>query len=64
MSPLLKKSDVARLLAVSPRTVERFVASNLLPHVRLGHRTLRFRHVDVERLLERLAVQVNAVKYE
>ncbi len=52
----LSKTEVAQILAVSNRTVERLTAQGLLPHYRLGHRLLRYRWQDVEKVLERLRV--------
>ena len=45
LQPLLTLQEVARVLAVSPRTVRRLLSRGL-PHVRIG-RVLRFDPVDV-----------------
>ncbi len=52
---LLRKAEVAALLRVSIRTVDRLIASGQLPCVRLGESggAVRFRMEDVRRLVER-----------
>jgi excisionase family DNA binding protein len=50
LSPLLTIEQVARVLAVSPKTVRRLVARGF-PHVRFG-RVIRFASADVQRWLE------------
>jgi excisionase family DNA binding protein len=52
---LLRKPEVAALLRVSIRTVDRLIASRQLPCVRLGEAggAVRFRIDDVNRLVER-----------
>ena len=52
---LLDYKAVAERLHVSERTVKRLVARKKLKVVNLGHRTKRFRPVDVSRCAERLA---------
>jgi len=54
-APLLKKADVAMLLNVSTRTVERLVARKTLACVAIGPHTKRFRPADVERVKSKLA---------
>jgi excisionase family DNA binding protein len=49
--PLLKTRDVARLLAVTPKTVLRWYEAGRLPGFRLSNRALRFRREDVEAFL-------------
>lgn len=49
--PMLRPSEVARLLACSSKTVYAWAASGSLPCVRLG-RLVRFRAVDVRRFVE------------
>ena len=55
---LLKKQDVAALLNVSLRTVERLVRRKALAAVVISARTVRFRPADVERAKARLAGDV------
>jgi excisionase family DNA binding protein len=50
-SPLLRPSDVARLLACSSKTVYAWAASGYLPSVRLG-RLVRFKAGDVSKFVE------------
>jgi excisionase family DNA binding protein len=45
---LLTKADVAALLQVSPRTVERFVRLGRLRALKLSHNLIRFQRADVE----------------
>jgi excisionase family DNA binding protein len=53
MPEFLKKADVARLLNVSPRTLDRWARSGRLPPpVRLSDRTLRFRRSDIQKYLD------------
>jgi excisionase family DNA binding protein len=49
----LKKQQVAAMLQVSERQVDRYVAEKKLPVSRLGHKTVRFKIEDVERFLKR-----------
>lgn len=49
--PLLRPSEVARLLACSTKTVYSWAGSGYLPSVRLG-RLVRFRGGDVSRFVE------------
>ncbi len=49
--PLLRPSEVARLLACSTKTVYAWAASGFLPSVRLG-RLVRFRAEDVQQFVE------------
>lgn len=48
---LLSTDEVAELLAVSPKTVRRWIAEGELPAVKL-QRLWRVRSADLERLLE------------
>jgi excisionase family DNA binding protein len=52
---LLTKQEVARLLKVSVRTIERHVALGKLPQpIRLSQRCIRWRRQDFDDHLERL----------
>lgn len=48
---LLTRQQVAELLFVSVRTIDRFKCSGDLPYIQVG-KQLRFRLEDVERFLE------------
>jgi excisionase family DNA binding protein len=48
---LLSTEEVAELLAVTPKTVRRWIAERELPAVKL-HRQWRIRATDLDRLLE------------
>lgn len=48
---LLSTDDVAELLAVTPKTVRRWIAEGELPAVKL-HRQWRVRSAELDRLLE------------
>jgi excisionase family DNA binding protein len=50
-SMYLTKQDMAKLLQVTPRTIDNLMARGILPFVRLG-RTVRFRLKDVEAHIE------------
>lgn len=41
VSELLKKAGAAKLLAISPRTLDTWIARGLVPHLKIG-RTVRF----------------------
>jgi excisionase family DNA binding protein len=49
-SPLLLIAELAGLLRVDRRTVERWASRNIIPgRVQLGRRLVRYRRVDVEK---------------
>ncbi len=48
---LLRTDEVAALLGVSRRLVQRLASSNQLPPIRIG-RAVRFRLRDVDRLMQ------------
>jgi len=52
LTKVLTKKEVAALLQVSEKHVQRLVAEKKLQAQRLGHKTLRFRPEAVERYLE------------
>jgi excisionase family DNA binding protein len=54
MSDLLVKTEVAQELRCSTRTVERLVKRKKLKQVVLGHSTVRFRKIDVEKAKQNL----------
>jgi excisionase family DNA binding protein len=53
VTKVLTKKEVAALLQISEKQVQRLVAEKKLQAQRLGHRTLRFRPESVERYLDR-----------
>jgi excisionase family DNA binding protein len=52
MSSILNRSEVAVLLQVSDRTIDRWAAEGRLNRIRLSPRTTRYRLDDVQRLVE------------
>lgn len=62
VAPLLvSKADAARMLALSERSIDLFVASGDLPRVRFGKaRGVRFRVADLERIIEARTERVGA----
>ncbi len=63
MPELLTLNEVAKLLRVSARSVERWVDDGnfVLEPVRIGGKTVRFRRRDVERLLALEATETRPV---
>ena len=53
MKEMLTKRDVAELLQVSPRHVQRLIADRKLQAFRLGHKTVRIKREEVDRYLRR-----------
>jgi excisionase family DNA binding protein len=56
---LVNKRDAAKLLGVTVRSVENFVASGKLPLVKLGRRAL-FDPADLRRFVDAMKVTRNA----
>ena len=54
---LLSKKELARLLGVSPRTIENWLAEKRIPHLRLSARLTRFNLAKVEAALMRYEVK-------
>ena len=52
--PLVDKHSVAQRLGISPDGVLKLVAARQIPSIKLGHRTLRFSWLAVERALAKL----------
>jgi len=50
MDTMMTRSEVAAFLRCSQRTISRAAASGMIPCVRIGPRTLRFRRSDIEAL--------------
>lgn len=54
MNKLLDKQQVAELLGVSPRTINRYLAAGAkLGQVKVGKRLVRFRRRDVEKVAQK-----------
>jgi excisionase family DNA binding protein len=51
------KRALAKRYGVSTRTVDRWVSTRKIPHLRLGNRCIRFRWAAVEAALNRLVVE-------
>jgi len=59
----LTKSELARRLNLqSTRIVDAMVARGNLPAIRFGHRTVRFRWIDVEKALRDLTTNPRPVE--
>jgi excisionase family DNA binding protein len=48
---LLSRSEVSKALSVSERTVDRLAAAGQLPRIRVGIGCVRYRLIDLERLV-------------
>lgn len=55
---LLTKLEVAGLLRVRPKTIERFMAQRELPYIKIG-RLVRFERAGVEAFKRRLTVSAS-----
>jgi excisionase family DNA binding protein len=53
MEKYLTKEEVAEVLGVSTKKVQRWTSAGLLRPARLGNRTLRYRPSDIEALFDR-----------
>ena len=53
---LLDKKDVATLLSISVKTVDRMVAERQIPVVRIGSKIIRFHPQQVDRWIEKRTV--------
>lgn len=51
---LLKRTQVATVLNVSTRTVRRYEQRGMLPVIKMTRSTIRYRVIDVMKLLETL----------
>ena len=55
---LLTTSEIADLLTVSRRTIDRLVEKNLIPHLRVSNRVIRFDFAAVKNHFEALLADV------
>ena len=55
--PLLNYPAIAGELRLPERYVRYLVSKNVIPCIRLGHKTIRFRRSDVERALKKREVK-------
>ncbi len=59
---LVRKADLARLLSVSPRSIEAWVASRRIPAYKLGRRCIRFSLPEVLQALDRFKIEEVKIK--
>jgi hypothetical protein len=57
LEPLLNYGQLATELRLSIREVRTLVQKGIVPHLRLGHRTVKFQRSQVERALKRREVK-------
>jgi excisionase family DNA binding protein len=57
MEKLMDKIEVADILAVKVKTLERWVQENRIPHVRLTPKCVRFIPSDIRAFLEKLGAK-------
>lgn len=57
MEPLLNYQQLAAELGVPVRSLRELVYKGVVPHLRLGHRTVKFQRSAVERALKRRVVK-------
>jgi hypothetical protein len=60
LNGLLRKREIAELLKVSPRTIDKYVTKRLISFIRMNARFNLFRRIDVERALARRTVREDA----
>ena len=53
MKPLMTREEVAEALKVSTWTVRRYEQRGVLPRVELSEHAIRYRHEDVDKLIEK-----------
>jgi excisionase family DNA binding protein len=57
LEPLLNYEQAAGELGISVRNLRCLVYSRAVPHLRLGHRTVKFRRSEIERALKKRMVK-------
>jgi excisionase family DNA binding protein len=57
LEPLLDYNQIASELNISVRSLRNLVYEGVVPHLRLGHRTVKFQRSKVERALARREVK-------
>jgi len=57
MEQLLNYEQAAAELGLSVRALRELVYKGIVPHLRLGHRTVKFRRSEIERALKKRAVK-------
>jgi excisionase family DNA binding protein len=57
LEPLLNYEQAAAELNVPVRSLRQLVYKGIVPHLRLGHRTVKFRRSEIERALKKRAVK-------
>ncbi len=56
---LLNRKEAATLLAISSRTLDRYVTQRLIPYVKYERGTVRFRKADLLKWIEKRTVKAN-----
>ena len=56
LEPLLDYQQMAGELGVPVRSLRQLVYKGIVPHLRLGHRTVKFQRSQVERALKKRTV--------
>jgi excisionase family DNA binding protein len=57
LEPLLSYEQMASELNVPVRSLRELVRKGVIPHLRLGHRTVKFQRSKVDRALQRREVK-------
>lgn len=57
LEPLLNYEQAAGELGIPVRSLRDLVYKGIVPHLRLGHRTVKFRRSEIERALKKRAVK-------
>jgi excisionase family DNA binding protein len=58
MDNLLTKKDVAIILEVSVKAIDKWVYAGKIPYVKISRKCVRFKQADVEQFLANRTVQV------
>ena len=54
---IIDRKEAANILSVSLTQIERFRRMGMLPYIKLGHKCVRYRRSDCEKLLEACTVK-------